>query len=100
VTREDEQVTKMAEELARLINKNIQEITACIAKNIDYEKNHTILAAFSGLYTVSQYFEMKLSKAYSIPAAAIEKSKQKAELYAIEVLADEHGEFMIDEGEA
>lgn len=100
MTQKDEEVTKMAEELARLINQNIQDITACIAKNIDHDKNHTVLAAFSGLYTVSQYFEMKLNKAYQIPAAAIDKSKQKAELYAIEVLADELGEFMIDEGEA
>jgi hypothetical protein len=44
---------------------------------------------------------MKLNKIFSMPPAAIQKSKEKAEAYAMEVLADELGQFVIEKkGEA
>lgn len=95
----DEEVKKLASEMAALITRNIRDITNTITMNIDYEKKHTILAAYAGVYSVASYFEFKLGR-MGIPTDAMQKAKEGAEKYVLDVISGDLGSFPIDKGEA
>jgi len=96
---EDEEIKKVAQEMANLISKNIRDVTVALTMNIDYDKKHSILAAYAGCYSVASYFEFKLNS-MGLPPAAIQKAKEQAEKYVIDVISGDLGGFPIDKGEA
>jgi uncharacterized membrane protein len=96
---DDKETLEMAEQLARMINKNISAVMSSITGNIDLEKIETVLAAFAGVYTVSQYYEYKLNK-LNIPILAIQKSKEAAEKYFLDVISADLNSFKIEKGDA
>lgn len=98
MTQETEEL-KVARELASLITRNIRDVTTALTMNLDYNKPHTILAAFAGAYSVTSYFEYKLTK-LGISPQAIQKAKDGAEKYVIDVISSDLGGFSIDKGEA
>jgi len=96
---EDEDMMKLAKEMASLMNKNIRDVTTCLTMNLDYEKKHTIVAAFAAVYAVSGYFEYKLTTLGLTPDA-IQKAKEGADKYILDVIAGDTNSFSIDKGEA
>lgn len=96
---EEQKIKDMANDMAALINKNIKDVTATITLNIDYEKPHTILSAFAGVYTVAEYFEYKLGQ-FGITPGAIQKAKDGADKYVVDVISGDKGVFSLDKGEA
>jgi hypothetical protein len=97
--KDDKEIKDLANEIALMINKNIRDVTTAVTMNIDYNKKHTILAAFAGLYAVSGYFEFKLTQLGLTPQA-IQKAKDGADKYVLDVMSDDLGAFSIDKGEA
>lgn len=85
--------------MAALITKNIRDVTTAVTMNIDYQQPHTILAAFGAVYSVASYFEYKLSN-FGLTPEAIQKAKDGAERYVLEVISGDLGNFPIDKGEA
>lgn len=96
---EEQKVKELANEMAVLINKNIKDITATITLNIDYDRPHTVLSAFAGIYTVAEYFEFKLGE-LGITPGAIQKAKEGADKYVVDVISGDRGAFSVDKGEA
>lgn len=96
---EEQKIKDMANDMAVLINKNIKDVTATITMNIDYEKPHTILSAFAGVYTVAEFFEYKLGQ-LGITPGAIQKAKDGADKYVVDVISGDKGAFSVDKGEA
>lgn len=96
---DEQRIKEMANEMATLLNKNIRDITAAITVNIEYSKAHTVLAAYAAVYSVSSYFEYKLSK-LGITPDAIQKAKEGADKYVIDVISGDLGAFSVDKGEA
>jgi hypothetical protein len=96
---EEEKIKKIANEMASLLNKNIRDVTTAITVNINYEKPHSILAAFAALYSVESYFEFKLNQ-MGISPDAIEKAKEGADKYVTDVISGDLGAFSINKGEA
>ena len=94
-----EQIKEMAKDMATLIHKNIRDVTTAITMNIDYKKRHTILAAFAGLYAVSDYFEFKLAELGLTPDA-IQKAKEASEKYVLDVISNDLDAFTSSKGEA
>lgn len=95
----EKEVSDLAKEMAAMIHKNIRDVTTAVTMNIDYEKKHTILSAFAGLYAVSNYFEFKLTQLGLTPDA-IQKAKDGADKYVVDVISGDLGSFTIDKGEA
>lgn len=95
----EEEIRRIANEMAYLINKNIEEIVQTVVVNMDMQKKHTVLAAFAGVFTVSSYFEYKLAE-LNMPPAAIQKAKEKAEKYVVEVISRDLSAFPINGGKA
>lgn len=95
----EEEIKRIANEMAYLINKNIEEIVQTVVVNMDMQKKHTVLAAFAGVFTVSSYFEYKLVE-MKMPPAAIQKAKEKAEKYVVEVISQDLSAFPINGGKA
>jgi len=96
---DEEEVQRIAAEMAHLINKNINEVVQTLSVNMDMKKKHTVLAAFAGVFAVSSYFEYKLTE-LSMPPAAVQKAKEKAEKYVVDVISQDLGAFPIDGGKA
>lgn len=96
---EEEKIKKVAVEMAKFLNKNIKDIVATITVNIDYEKPHTVLAAFAALYSVESYFEFKLNQ-MGITPEAIEKAKEGADRYVTDVISTDLGAYPLSKGEA
>ena len=96
---EEQKIKETANEMAVLINKNIKDVTNTITINIDYDKPHTILSAFAGVYTVAEYFEYKLGQ-MGITPAAIQKAKEGADKYVVDVISGDKGAFSVNKGEA
>lgn len=99
MTNQDEDTKKLAEQMAKDINKNIRDVTTAVTMNINYEKRHTILSAFAGLYAVAGYFEYKLTKLGLTPQA-IQKAKEGADKYVLDVISNDIGGFPINKGDA
>lgn len=99
MTKHDEETLKVAKELASLMTKNIRDVTTALTMNIDYEKKHSIVAAFGAVYAVAGYFEFKLAK-MNITPDAIQKAKEGADKYVLDVIASDTNTFAIDKGEA
>jgi ABC-type sugar transport system ATPase subunit len=97
--KDEKEVKEMAKDIAVMIQKNIRDVTTAVTMNIDYEKKHTIIAAFAGLYAVSGYFEFKLTQLGLTPDA-IQKAKDGADKYVIDVISGDLGGFSVDKGEA
>ena len=97
--KEEKEVKEMAKEIAAMIHRNIRDVTTAVTMNIDYEKKHTIIAAFAGLYAVSGYFEFKLTELGLTPDA-IQKAKDGADKYVIDVISGDLGGVSVDKGEA
>ena len=95
----EEKIKQMANEMATLINKNIRDVTTALTMNINYEKPHTVLSAFAGVYSVSAYFEFKLTQ-LGITPDAIQKAKDGADKYVVDVISGDLGAFSVDKGEA
>ena len=95
----DKDTLKVAKEIASLMTKNIRDVTTALTMNLDYEKKHTIVAAFGAVYAVAGYFEYKLAT-LGIPTAAIQKAKDGADRYVLDVIAGDTNTFSIDKGEA
>jgi len=96
---EEDKIKKIANEMASLISKNIRDVTTAITININYEKPHSILAAFAALYSVETYFQFKLNQ-MGISPDAVEKAKEEADKYVTSVISQDLGGFSIDRGEA
>lgn len=96
---DNDELMKLAGKIATLVNKNINEITEVVSKNISNEAPETLIAGFAALHTVSAYYEYKMGK-MGIPPLAIEKAKNSAENYVLEVIADELGTVAQEKGEA
>lgn len=96
---DDDKIKQTAKEMASFLNKNIRDIVAAVTVNIDYEKPHTILAAFGALYSVESYFEFKLNQ-MGITPDAVEKAKEGADRYVTDVISQDLGGFSVDRGEA
>ena len=96
---EEEEIKKIAKEMSTMLHKNIRDIVAAITLNIDYENSHTILAAFAGLYSVETYFQFKLNQ-MGIPPEAVEKAKEAADRYVVDVISADLGGFSVGKGEA
>lgn len=96
---QDDKIKKMANEMATCLNKNIRDIVTTITVNIDYEKPHTILAAFAALYSVETYFQFKLNQ-MGIAPDAVEKAKEGADKYVADVISQDLGGFSVNRGEA
>lgn len=96
---DDDKIKQVANEMATFLNKNIRDIVATITLNIDYDKPHTILAAFGALYSVESYFSFKLNE-MGIPPDAIEKAKEGADKYVTRIISEDLGGFSVDRGEA
>lgn len=95
----DEKSLKMAKEMAHLMNKNIRDVTTALTMNIDYDKQHTIVAAFGAVYSVSEYFQYKLST-MGVTPAAIQNAKEGADKYVLDVIAGDTNSFPVNKGEA
>lgn len=96
---DEKEVKALALEMAKDINKNIRDITTTITMNIDYERKHTILSAYAALYAVAGYFEYKLSKLGLTPDS-IQKAKEGADKYVVDVISNDLGTFTVEKGEA
>jgi len=96
---EEENLKKMANEMASLMNKNIRDVTTTITQNINYEKPHSVLAAFAALYSVESYFQFKLGQ-MGISQDAIQKAKDGADKYVTDVISTDLGAFPLNKGEA
>lgn len=96
---EDEEIKKMAIEMAAMIHRNIRDVTTAVTMNIDYEKKHSILAAFAGVHAVCGYFEYKLTE-LGITPDAIQKAKEGTDKYVLDVISGDLGGFSVDKGEA
>lgn len=96
---EEEKIKQMASEMATLIHKNIRDVTTALTINLDYSKAHTILAAFAGVYSVQSYFEYKLTE-LGITPDAVQKAKEGAEKYVVDVISGDLGAFSVKKGEA
>jgi hypothetical protein len=96
---EEQKIKQMATEMASLINKNIRDITTAITMNLDYKKPHTVLSAYAAVYCVSSYFEFKLTEMGLTPDA-IQKAKEGADKYVVDIISGDLGAFSIDKGEA
>lgn len=97
--KSEEELKEMAKEMAALMKRNIRDVTTAITMNIDYDKKHTVLAAYGALYSVCSYFEIKLNSFGIIPDA-IQKAKDGADQYVLDVVSAERNTFPIDKGEA
>ena len=95
----EEKKVPTAEQMAPLITKSIRDITTTITMNIDYDRPYTVLAAYAGAYSVCSYFEYKLND-LGLSPGAIQKAKEGAEKYVIDVISSDIGGFSIDKGEA
>ena len=95
----DEKAIKMAKEIAHLMTKNIRDVTTALTMNIDYEKQHTIVAAFGAVYSVAGFVEYKLAK-LGVTPDAIQKAKEGADKYVLDVIASDTNSFSIDKGDA
>lgn len=95
----DEKALKMAKEIAHLMTKNIRDVTTALTVNIDYDKEHTIVAAFGAVYSVSEYFEYKLAT-LGVTPAAIQEAKKGADKYVLDVIAGDSNNFSINKGDA
>lgn len=95
----DEKTMQTAKELASLMTRNIRDVTTALISNIDYEKKHTIIAAFGAVYAVAGYFEYKLTT-LGITPDAIQKAKEGADKYVLDVIASDTNTFSLDKGEA
>lgn len=98
MTEEDELMV-LAAKIAALVNKNINEITNVIASNIEEDKPETLISGYAALHTVCSYYEYKMNK-MGIPPAAVEKAKQSAENYVLDIIATELGTVAQNKGEA
>ena len=96
---EEQKIKEMANEMATLINKNIRDVTTAITLNIDYDKPHTVLSAFAAVYTVAEFFQYKLGQ-LGIAPGAIQKAKDEADKYVINVISADKGTFSTEKGEA
>jgi hypothetical protein len=96
---ETEEIKRLALEMAKEVNRNIRDITNAITMNIDYEKKHTILSAYAAVYAVSEYFEFKLTE-MGLPPAAVQKAKDNADKYVLEIISGDLGSFSTEKGEA
>jgi hypothetical protein len=94
-----EEDLKIVKNMAHLITKNIRDVTTALTMNINYDKPYTILAAYSAAYAVTSYFEYKLTK-LGITPGAIQKAKESADKYVIDVISHDTGNFSIDKGDA
>lgn len=99
MTEENEEIKDLAKEMAAMIHKNIVDVTNAITMNIDMEKRHTILSAYAGVYSVCNYFEYKLVK-MGISPDAIQKAKDGADKYVVDVISGDIGGFSIEKGDA
>lgn len=95
----EQEKRKLAEQLAKMISKNIKDVTTALTMNIDYDKKHTILAAYAGCYSVASYFEFKLGQ-LGLNPFAIQKAKEEADKYVLDVISGDLGNFPLDKGEA
>lgn len=95
----EEEIQKAAQEMAVLIHKNIRDVVAALTMNIDTEKAHTVLSAFAGVYSVSSYFEYKLTELGLTPDA-IQRAKEKSEKYVVDIISSDLNAFSVDKGEA
>ena len=95
----DEKALKMAKEIAYLMTKNIRDVTTTLTMNIDYEKQHTIVAAFGAVYSVTGFFEYKLAQ-LGVTPGAIQEAKEGADKYVLDVIASDTNSFSIDKGDA
>lgn len=95
----EEETKQLAQQMAKDIHKNIRDVTTAVTMNIDYDKSHTILSAFAGLYAVAGYFEFKLTELGLAPAA-IQKAKEGADKYVLDIISSDLGAFSADKGEA
>lgn len=96
---EQDELMTLAAKIAQLVNKNINEITAVVANNIEEDKPETLIAGYAALHTVCSYYEYKMNK-IGIPPKAVEKAKESAENYVLEVIATEMGTVAQNKGEA
>ena len=96
---EEQEIKKIANEMAALISKNIRDVTTALTMNIDYDKKHSILSAYAGCYSVASFFEFKLGQ-MGIPPAAIQKAKEEADRYVLDVISGDLGNFPLNKGEA
>lgn len=96
---EEQKIKELANEMAAMINKNIRDVTTTITMNIDYNKPHTVLSAFAAVYSVSEYFQFKLGQ-MGISPDAIQKAKDGADKYVIDVISGDLKSYPIDKGEA
>lgn len=99
MSQKEDELTIMATEVAKLVNKNIQEITSVISNNIKDNEPHTFISGYAALHTVCIYYEYKMNR-MGIPPKAIEKAKQSAEDYVLDVIADQMGTVAQEKGEA
>lgn len=95
----DPKTLELAKEMAVLMTKNIRDVTTALTINIDYDKKHTIVAAFGAVYAVAGYFEYKLTT-LGITPDAIQKAKDGADKYVLDVIAGDTNKFSLDKGEA
>lgn len=96
---EEQKVKELANEMAIMIKKNIRDVTTALTMNIDYDKSHTVLSAFAAVYSVSEYFQFKLGQ-MGLSPDAIQKAKDGADKYVMDVISGDLGSFPIDKGEA
>lgn len=96
---EEQKVKELANEMAIMIKKNIRDVTTALTMNIDYDKSHTVLSAFAAVYSVSEYFQFKLGQ-MGLSPDAIQKAKDGADKYVMDVISGDLGSFTIDKGEA
>lgn len=94
-----EEIKRLAIEMAKEINRNIRDITNAITLNIDFEKKHSILSAYAAVYAVSEYFEFKLTE-MGLPPASVQKAKENADKYVLEIISGDLGGFSLGKGEA
>jgi len=97
--KEETELKELAAQMAGMIHKNIVDVTNALTVNIDYEKKHTVLSAYAGVYSVCSYFEYKLAK-MGINPGAIQKAKEGAEKYVLDVISGDIGGFPTEKGEA
>lgn len=96
---EEEKIKKAAQEMAGLIHRNIRDVVTALTTNIDMSKPHTVLSAFAGVYSVSSYFEYKLTE-LGLSPEAIQIAKEKSEKYVIDIISSDLDAFSIEKGEA
>lgn len=96
---EEQKIKELANEMAVMIKKNIRDVTTALTMNIDYDKSHTVLAAFAAVYSVSEYFEFKLNQ-MGLPPDAVQKAKDGADKYVMDVISGDLDSFPLDKGEA